>query len=84
MTFVHDGLNYDTAGMRQFRTGDPHLPLICRTADGASTFLFSPAFRGGLTVTKASARAVYLAAVGYRLPSLLDAPVAAAAIAPLN
>jgi hypothetical protein len=76
MIFVHDGLHYDTARMRQFQTGDPELPLICRTTDCGSVFLFSPAYNRGLRVTKASARAVYLASVGYRLPSLLDVTVA--------
>jgi hypothetical protein len=71
MRFLHQGLAYDTAQMRQFRTGDPDLPLICVTADRSQVFLLSPAYRGGLRVTKATSRAVRLAAVGYRLPGLL-------------
>ena len=71
MIFVHQGSRYDTAGMRQFRTGDPDLPVICTTPDGASVFLFSPAYRGGLRATAATDRAIRLAAIGYRLPALL-------------
>ncbi|HEY2586243.1 MAG TPA: hypothetical protein VGI81_10815 [Tepidisphaeraceae bacterium] len=72
MVFLHKGIRYDTAQMRQFRTGDPDLPLICVTADRAEVFLFSPAYRGGLRATKATSRAVRLAAVGYRFPGLLQ------------
>jgi hypothetical protein len=77
MLFVHRGFRYDTAQMRQFRTGDPDLPLICVTVDGAEVFLFSPAYRGGLRATKASSHAVRLASIAYRLPELLQdgAPV---------
>jgi hypothetical protein len=77
MIFVHEGFRYDTARMRQFRTGDPNLPLICRTTDRSEVFLFSPAYRGGLRATKASSRAVRLAAIGYRLPELLEDHIAA-------
>ena len=70
MVFLHQGIQYDTARMRQFCTGDPDLPLICATADRSEVFLFSPAYRGGLRATKASSRAVRLAAIGYRLPEL--------------
>lgn len=77
MVFVHEGIRYDTARMRQFRTGDPDLPLICVTADRSEVFLFSPTYRGGLRATKATSRAVRLAAVAYRVPELLqETPVA--------
>lgn len=76
MIFLHEGFRYDTARMRQFRTGDPDLPVICRTADRSEVFLFSPAYCGGLRATKASSRAVHLAAIGYRLPELLEDPAA--------
>jgi hypothetical protein len=72
MIFADEGLEYDTDCMWQYQTGDPDLPLICVTPDRASVFLFSPGQDGGLRAVRASAHAVRLAAVGYRLPRLLE------------
>ena len=74
MLITCDGHAYDTEQMHQFRTGDPDLPMIFMTADRAHVLLCVPAYCGGLRAVLASQRAIHLAAIGYRLPSLLIPP----------
>lgn len=76
MLITCDGQAYDTEQMHEFRTGDPDLPVIFMTADRAHVLLCVPAYSccGGLRAVAASQRAIHLAAIGYRLPSLLIPP----------
>ena len=71
MTFLCDGMRYDSAEMETFETGEPIMPLVCMTRDQRLVFVVAVDRRTGVRAYRADGPQIRQLARRFGLPRLL-------------